>query len=511
MSTTGHLDITTGLPGDPAARPHAPRPEGPATHLTGATPQTTEIQRDDVSVAGSRASGRSNSSRISQQHLKELEEIERLELNMEEKKLKALREAEELKMRQQAELTAMRHEASLKLKREELELAQRRRDLEVRIDEEAENCSNISRRSTNSDRIRLPQIPDFDFQASTPAGNRALFDVKNESTIKVTKSYEDSRPGTTNKPENPAPHPREEPRRLSAPPMLETTSEPLLHSIREITETHAKQSQLLATMIESAMIQNNQTLEVLRDNQRRDMLPRCEIPKFSGENVTKYRPFVDAFDSCIHARAKDDKERLEYLDQHLTGKAKALIQGCRQETPSIGYAKAWRLLDETYGGKHELCNAYIRLIKSRPRIKQGDAEGILDYSVFLSECECALRRVNALAELEMMERMSVIVNKLPEQLALKWDYKSTIAVRDTGEPPSFVELVNFVALAAKTARITSMRTDPVDSTEKPSVVKTMKTFLTSSVTPTIPSDEAGETLNAPCVPKNTTSLSVVNL
>lgn len=68
-------------------------------------------------------------------------------------------------------------------------------------------------------------------------------------------------------------------------------------------------------------------------------LPQPEVPKFSGD-PTKHKTFIIAFDARIQARLANDADRLNYLDQHLTGEPKDLIGGCLHLEPDVGYKEA---------------------------------------------------------------------------------------------------------------------------------------------------------------------------
>ena len=64
-------------------------------------------------------------------------------------------------------------------------------------------------------------------------------------------------------------------------------------------------------------------------------LRQPEEPKFSGD-LMKYK----TFDARIQSRVASDADRLNYLDQHLTGDPKDLIGGCLHIEPDEGYAEA---------------------------------------------------------------------------------------------------------------------------------------------------------------------------
>ncbi len=75
-------------------------------------------------------------------------------------------------------------------------------------------------------------------------------------------------------------------------------------------------------------------------------LPRPEVPKFCGE-ITEHRSFMSAFEARIASVAVSNADRLYYLQQHLDGEPKGLIQGCLYMNADDGYPNARELLVNT--------------------------------------------------------------------------------------------------------------------------------------------------------------------
>ena len=57
------------------------------------------------------------------------------------------------------------------------------------------------------------------------------------------------------------------------------------------------------------------------------MLPKPELLTFDG-NPLQYWRFVRNYEQNIEAKTKDNGERLNYLLQYCTGKAKEVIKNC---------------------------------------------------------------------------------------------------------------------------------------------------------------------------------------
>ena len=61
--------------------------------------------------------------------------------------------------------------------------------------------------------------------------------------------------------------------------------------------------------------------------QARSLLPSHEPPTFSGD-VMSYSAFIAAFQALIESKVDNSSERLYFLDQYTSVKAKELIKGC---------------------------------------------------------------------------------------------------------------------------------------------------------------------------------------
>ena len=70
--------------------------------------------------------------------------------------------------------------------------------------------------------------------------------------------------------------------------------------------------------------------------QARSLLPSHEPPTFSGE-VMSYPAFIAAFETLIESKVDNSSERLYFLDQYTSGKAKELIKGCLQMKSGDSY------------------------------------------------------------------------------------------------------------------------------------------------------------------------------
>lgn len=87
-------------------------------------------------------------------------------------------------------------------------------------------------------------------------------------------------------------------------------------------------------------------------------LPEKAIPKFK-EDPFEYRTIMMSFDARIQTRATTSADLLYYLDQHLKGEPKDLIEGCLHMDPEEGYSEARRLLQGEYRDPCKISTAYV--------------------------------------------------------------------------------------------------------------------------------------------------------
>ena len=190
-------------------------------------------------------------------------------------------------------------------------------------------------------------------------------------------------------------------------------------------------------------------------------LPPREIPKFEG-SITDYRTFITAFDARVTAKVTDDSDRLDYLQQHLTGDAHDLISGCLHMPAEEGYAEARRLLDKEYGDPYKLSTVYINKIQGWPEMKADESVNLKKFAMFLVKCKVTMKSVSYMSVLNHPPHMISIVGKLPVYLQHKWREVASKARLQQKKVMEFEDLVEFITVAAEAAN------DPVYGVTKTS-------------------------------------------
>ena len=179
-------------------------------------------------------------------------------------------------------------------------------------------------------------------------------------------------------------------------------------------------------------------------------LPHPEIDKFDGD-VLLYRQFIAAFDARITARTLDSRDRLYYLNQHLSGEPKDLINSCFFMAPTEGYLQARHLLDSEYGDPYRAAMAFLSKIRAWPVVRSDDNVALRDFYLFLVKCQCARNSLSDMDVLNHPNSMQVIVTKLPLYLQNKWRDNVFKIKTHQLRSPHFDDLLTFVSAASSTA------------------------------------------------------------
>ncbi|MBM6549414.1 DUF1759 domain-containing protein, partial [Streptococcus dysgalactiae] len=163
-------------------------------------------------------------------------------------------------------------------------------------------------------------------------------------------------------------------------------------------------------------------IELLERLMSRMDLPRCELPYFDG-SPTQYLLFFRQFDEQIQNRIKDNGQRLTYLYNYCTGKAKEAIKGCLLYPASEGYSRARRILCELFGQKHSIVRSILDEVTT-PGLISMDAESISSFSNQLMNCVDTLEQLGYVADLNAITTIEKILAKLPRYVTVDWVKKN---------------------------------------------------------------------------------------
>lgn len=178
-------------------------------------------------------------------------------------------------------------------------------------------------------------------------------------------------------------------------------------------------------------------------------MPSPVIEKFGGD-VMQYRQFTAAFDARVASRTSSDRDKLFYLDQHLIGEPKTLINSCFYLGDDDGYPAARALLDSEYGDPYKAAMTFLSQLNMWPVIMVDDCIALRDYSLFLTRCQCAMMSLSQLHVLNQPSSLQTVVLKLPQFLQNKWRDK-VHGIQSENRYPQFADLVTFVKVASSSA------------------------------------------------------------
>ena len=192
------------------------------------------------------------------------------------------------------------------------------------------------------------------------------------------------------------------------------------------------------------MEKQNELSSVIASCQRRSTLPKRELQKFDGVDITKYKIFILNFDRNIDYECANDSARYLYLQQYTEGKAKRLVDSCSNYDAATAYHNARRLLDREFGNEFKVSSAYLDRLHSWPSIKADDVTALEDLSIFLVECSNYCESMSIHNHLHSPEEIMRIVRKLPYKLRDKWRTKCH-NLHENCLQVQFNHLVNFVS------------------------------------------------------------------
>ena len=207
-------------------------------------------------------------------------------------------------------------------------------------------------------------------------------------------------------------------------------------------------------------IQRKQTelSQIMVSQQARSLLPSSEPPLFYGDAV-EFPAFMTAFESLIESKVEDSCERLYFLGQYTSGKAKEVINGCLQRKSEGSYKEAKGLLKRQFGDPFKIANAHITKLSSWQPIRANDGSALQNFSIALDQAKSAMKGMSHMDDLNTAHVLRQLWEKLPRHLRSKWTERNNKTKSAKGRIADFEEFSQFVREQAELA------TDPVFSEE----------------------------------------------
>ena len=168
-----------------------------------------------------------------------------------------------------------------------------------------------------------------------------------------------------------------------------------------------------------------------------------------------YPAFITAFETVIESKVENSIERLYYLDQYSSGKAKELIQGCLQMKSEDSYPEARRLLKKHFGDPYKIASAYISKLSDWPSVKPNDGSGLQEFSIVLEQARNAMVGMAYMNDLNTANVLRRLWEKLPRYLRSKWTERVSKIRNAKERMADFSDFCQFVSEQADLA------TDPI--------------------------------------------------
>lgn len=187
--------------------------------------------------------------------------------------------------------------------------------------------------------------------------------------------------------------------------------------------------------------------EVMYDVVKELRKPVSEIEKFD-DNPLKFKKFMRQFQTRVLNNASTADERINFLEQFTTGKANDIVSGFSVLDAEIAYESAIKELNMRFGDSEVIANSYVKVALDWPQIKGDSPKGLDAFSIFLIECENAVKSISSMGILEYPDNLRRLVQKLPFYLHDRWRGKVS-DLKEKEAKVTFSHLVEFVRKEAK--------------------------------------------------------------
>jgi len=176
-------------------------------------------------------------------------------------------------------------------------------------------------------------------------------------------------------------------------------------------------------------------------------LQKCfsELKIYSG-NVLEYRRFIHQLKAVL-VFTEDDEQRMGFLDLMTTGEANTLVRSYSSLDAKSGFPAAMKRLENVYGNKDVIADAYIKKVFEWPAITKDDPKALREFSCFLTECMNAVETTNSSPFLASSENVR-LMKKLPHYHGLEWRCISSQHREIHGTHIPFSEFVKYVQKVA---------------------------------------------------------------
>ncbi|KAK3748501.1 hypothetical protein QZH41_000351 [Actinostola sp. cb2023] len=147
-------------------------------------------------------------------------------------------------------------------------------------------------------------------------------------------------------------------------------------------------------------------------------LPKFELSKFDGSPMA-WPDWISRFKSVVHNQPfLNDNQRMAYLQTLVTSAAKTEIQYLGED--GMSYTLALRNLKSRFADAGKIVRAAITQLKNTPSPRTNDHHAIVKLYQALRSAVVTLHRQRFIADLISETNLAIVLEKLPDQLAIKW-------------------------------------------------------------------------------------------
>ena len=190
-------------------------------------------------------------------------------------------------------------------------------------------------------------------------------------------------------------------------------------------------------------LQTAQIAKMFADSINISRLPIPEPAIFTGDPL-KFFSWMSSFSILIESKGVPAIEKIHYLKKYLGGSAIEVVEGLFDLADEDVYDKAKRRLEERYGNRFLVSEAFRNKLEEWPRIKYGDGAGLRRYGDFLHQVLIAMSSMDSLSILNDCRENRKMLTKLSDDLVKRWSRQ----LYSDKPYPDFKKFVTFVTREA---------------------------------------------------------------
>ena len=347
-------------------------------------------------------------------------------------------EAEEYKLKE----TIQKQEEAIKFRMMELE--QQRQMLEVQTEIEVENAKIAALEEYGSDAGSLgASLEDAKESRSMVQGWLDINNGANDTAVGPMVTKQEIK-AEIHQP----PHGNQEGENIMLPAnTLPSNLPPMSNTLIYDDQYHGPNHGLL-TKPTDITDNTHMVTKMLLEQHVRSSLPKRTLQPFTNDPL-QFTAFIRNFEYTIEGKGTSERDCLLFLEQFTRGEANGLVRSCLQMEDGRGYKEAKKLLQKRFGNVHRIAESYLSKMRAWPTVKNDDAAGLQDLSLFLLECKNTMESLEYTSELYSTANIRLLLEKLPYKMRDRWRQRADYIEEDVGRPIKFDDFSIFVEKQAR--------------------------------------------------------------